>query len=249
VTKTREVEGGRVPTDHSEVINSLWTKGRGFSPMLIAMGASAFAFSATQRALVTEGMSEVILLPSLIREATNQDRLDYQVTPSFAEALPDEIPDFDLLAARVAFLADGDRGGREHAKKLLKNGVLKGQILFLGGSDKSGLALEDLVTKNVYLRAVNRELEIWQEGLRFPEEKLPDKGRAKTVADWAKRRRGRNGEPIELSKVAIAQRVLDQRSSDVEVVRRDKRKVIQDLNRKVGRLLDKPTKDLPFPDR
>ena len=241
-----EVDGKTtaVQTDHSAVINGFWTEGHGFSPMLIAMGASAFAFSSTRRALVTEGMSEVILLPTLIRESTGKDRLGYQVTPSFAGADPEAIPNFDLLASRVAYLADGDKGGCDHAKKLTKHGVLMEQILFLGGSNTSGLSLEDIVTKKAYLQAVNRELEVWQDDAKFPEEALPDTGRSAAVRKWCKRRTGRDGDPIELSNVAIAQRVLDQRQSEKQLVRTDKRDVLRQLDQKAEALLDIPTGDL-----
>ncbi|MCA1702721.1 MAG: AAA family ATPase, partial [Actinobacteria bacterium] len=39
-----EIEGRPVQTDHSRVINKFWTLGPGYAPMLIAMGAGAFAF-------------------------------------------------------------------------------------------------------------------------------------------------------------------------------------------------------------
>jgi energy-coupling factor transporter ATP-binding protein EcfA2 len=246
ITVEQEVDGEkvRVQTDDSEVINSFWTEGRGFSPMLIAMGASAFAFSSTRRALVSEGMSDVVLLPTLLREATRQERLDYQVTPHFADAHPDEIPDFDLLASRVAYVADGDKGGRDHVKKLIKNRVRPEQIVYIGGSDHSELSMEDLITKKAYLRAVNRELEVWHDDLKFREDALPDSGRAAAVKKWAARRKGRDGEPIELSKVAIAQRVLDLRSEEAQLVRTDKREVLRELDREVRERLARPTVDL-----
>jgi putative AbiEii toxin of type IV toxin-antitoxin system len=238
----------RVQTDDSEVINSFWTEGHGFSPMLIAMGASAFAFSSTRRALVSEGMSDVILMPTLLREATRQERLDYQLTPHFADAHPDAIPDFDLLASRVAYVADGDKGGRDHVKKLIKNRVHPKQITYIGGSDRSGLSMEDLITKRAYIRAVNRELEVWHDDLKLPEGALPDSGRAAAVKKWAARRKGRDGEPIELSKVAIAQRVLDLRSEETQLVRTDKREVLRELDREVRERLARSTVDLVSPD-
>jgi predicted ATP-dependent endonuclease of OLD family len=245
-TIEQELDGktARIQTDDSEIVNSFWTEGRGFSPMLIAMGASAFAFSSTRRALVAEGMSDVILLPTLIREATGADRLDYQVTPSFAEAHPDEVPSFDLLASRVAYVADGDKGGREHVKKLTKNGVLSEQIVYIGGSDRSGLSMEDLVTKKAYLRAVNRELEVWHDDLKFPHDRLPDVGRAAAVKRWARRHTGRDGKPIEPSKVAIAQRILDQRYAEKQLVRTDKRAALRQLDQMATKVLARSTVEL-----
>lgn len=119
-----------------------------------------------------------------------------------------------------------------------------GPIIYLGGSEHSGYSLEDLVTKKVYLEAVNRELEIWHEGLRYPEGKLPDTGRAKAVERWALRHKDADGEPIELRKVAIAQRILDQRLTEVQLVRSDKRDVLRMLDVAATETLSKATKDL-----
>lgn len=217
VPETEEREGKTVQKDHSEAINRFWTKGRGFSPLLLAMGAGAFAFSATQYAVITEGMSDALLLPTLIREATDEKLLRYQAVPSFAEATDDEIQRFDLIAGRIAFLADGDEGGRHHVQKLLDNGISEDQILYLGDDAESELAIEDLLAKNIYLTAVNQELHTWH-GLEYPADKLPDKGRSKAVKDWCAEQTGRDGKPVKVSKVDIAQRVLDQRSPGIKLL-------------------------------
>jgi energy-coupling factor transporter ATP-binding protein EcfA2 len=217
VPATKEVDGKILQTDRSETVNRFWTKGRGFSPLLLAMGAGAFAFSATQWAVITEGMSDALLLPTLIREATGEERLHYQAVPSFAEATADEITRFDLVAGRVAFLADGDEGGRNHVQRLIDNGIDAEQILFLGDDENSGLSIEDLLVKQVYLKAVNTELSRWH-GVEFPPEELPEKGLSKAVEEWCAQQEGRNGKPIQLSKVDIAQHVLDQRSADTKLL-------------------------------
>lgn len=217
VPETEELDGQTVQGDHSEAINRFWTKGKGFSPLLLAMGAGAFAFSATQYAVITEGMSDALLLPTLIREATGDKRLRYQAVPSFAEATADEIKRFDLIAGRIAFLADGDDGGRRHVQKLIDNGISEDQILYLGDDSNSELSTEDLLAKSVYLNAVNAELGAWQ-GLEYPADQLPDKGRSKAVKDWCAEQTGQDGNPVEVSKVDIAQRVLDQRSPETKLL-------------------------------
>lgn len=219
VPQTEEIDGKTIQKDHSKAINRYWTTGKGFSPLLLAMGAGAFAFSATQYAVITEGMSDALLLPTLIREATEENHLRYQPVPSFAEATPDEIKRFDLIAGRIAFLADGDDGGRRHVEKLLKNGIAEEQVVYLGNDKNSGLSIEDLLAKSVYLKAVNDELGAW-EGIEFPADELPDKGRSKLVEEWCAQRTGRDGKPVELSKVDVAQRVLDQRSSGAKLLAR-----------------------------
>jgi hypothetical protein len=180
VPKTKKVAGELRQGDHSEAINRFWTMGPGFSPLLLAMGAGAFAFAATQLAVITEGMSDALLLPTLLREAAGLERLSYQAVPGFAEATPDEINRFDLIAGRVAFLADGDDGGRRHVGKLRDNGIEAEQILYLGDDPKSGLSIEDLLAKSVYLKAVNGHLQAWHH-LDFPAGLMPEQGRSGAV--------------------------------------------------------------------
>lgn len=209
--RTEEKDGRVVQSDHSRAIDRFWTEGRGIAPLLLAMGAGAFAFSATQRAVITEGMSDALLLPSLIREATGKAALGYQAVPSFAEASAEEIAKFDVIAGKTAFLADGDDGGRRHVAKLKENGIPAERILFLGGGEASGMSIEDCLDEEVYLTAVNKELDLWH-GLEFPAGELPKTGRGSAVAKWCAQQTGRSGKGVGLSKVDVAQRVLDRRS-------------------------------------
>jgi len=217
VPETEERDEAVFQKDHSEAINRFWTKGRGYSPLLLAMGAGAFAFSATQYAVITEGMSDALLLPTLIREATGDGHLRYQAVPSFAEATADEIRRFDLIAGRIAFLADGDEGGRNHVQRLLDNGIAEEQVIYLGNDSHSGLSIEDVLAKDIYLKALNDELDAWHR-LEFPPSLLPEKGRSKVVEQWCEEQTGRNGQPVKLSKVDVAQRVLDQRAPGVRLL-------------------------------
>jgi len=57
-------DGVRKQTDISQIISSIWEQGQDFSPLLLLLGASAFAFSATRFAAITEGPSDAMLLPS-----------------------------------------------------------------------------------------------------------------------------------------------------------------------------------------
>jgi AAA domain, putative AbiEii toxin, Type IV TA system len=235
-------EGTGVQTDDSHVVNNFWSGGRGFSPLLIAMGASALAFAATKKAAIAEGMSDVLLLPSLLREATGKLHLDYQVTPGFAEASAEEVAEFDLTAARVAYIADGDKGGREHIKKLCRSGVPLEQIAVLGGSG-SGLSLEDLITKEVYAGAINAEIARWQENLKYPADTLPEKGRGSAVDVWCKDQVGADGRAVKLSKVRVAQRLLDA-SRERRVVAPKHRPVLAKLDRDLITILSRPTHTL-----
>ena len=79
-------------TNRSRIYNSFWSAhaGAGLTPMMLAMGADAFAFTPSRRAVIGEGASEAILLPSLVREAQSPEQRDeplgYQVAPGIAES-------------------------------------------------------------------------------------------------------------------------------------------------------------------
>jgi hypothetical protein len=236
VPETEEVDGEAVQKDHSRAVDRFWTEGRGLSPLLMAMGAGAFAFSATQWAVVTEGMSDVLLLPTLMREATDEKVLRYQAVGSFAEARGDEIDGFDQLAGRVAFLADGDKAGRRHLENLVNIGVLEEQILLMGG-ESSGLSIEDLLEETVYLNAVNKELGAWH-GVEFPASELPKIGRSKKVEEWCAEQNGRNGKPIKLSKVDVAQKVLDQRSDGKVLLAEHHKETLRSLHREIMKVFE-----------
>jgi hypothetical protein len=155
-------------------------------------------------------MSDALLLPSLLREATRKSRLGYQVVPGYAEATEIDVPELDLLAARVAFVADGDQGGAEHAQKLLRAGVKSWQIKYLGGAG-SGLSVEDVLVKDVYVEAINDELGRWYRGVKVLPTDVPDVGRARAVEQLLAGRRDADGRKVKLGKTAVAQRVLERR--------------------------------------
>ncbi len=183
------------------------------------MGASAFAFSATQRAVVTEGISDAVLLPSLIREATQKEHLSYQVVPGFSEARPSDVAQFDLLAARVAFVADGDTGGSRHVSKLIANGVKREQIRYLGGRGK-GLTLEDMVRQDVYLDAVNAELAARWTGVAITESDISTTVRAAALDALLQGRRDADGKTVDLRRLGVVERLLNLREASLVAPRR-----------------------------
>lgn len=133
----------------SLVEGSFWTKGVGYSPLMLAMGAGAAAFSAARKVVLAEGATEMILLPSLIKKAVGVDDLDYQVAPGLSEVPVTMYPELDLVGARVAFLVDGDAGGRKLRDNLVEAGVPESRIVTLGV-----LTLEHLIDPDSYKAVV-----------------------------------------------------------------------------------------------
>lgn len=103
----------------SHVENSFWRQeGGGFTSLMFAMGASAAAFTPARCAVIAEGATDMILLPTLMRAAVGQDSLPYQVAPGLSEMPKDSYPELDFQAAKVAFLVDGDGGGQRLAETI-----------------------------------------------------------------------------------------------------------------------------------
>jgi predicted ATP-dependent endonuclease of OLD family len=174
-------------TGSSMIKNWFWTDGAGFSPLLISMGAASLAFASVRRVVLTEGPSDMLLLPSLLREATGLDSLGYQIAPGLSEVSPQLAEELDLEAARSCFLVDGDPGGTALSRKLQDSGVPVARVLFLGGED-SGLTLEDLIDPDVYRSCVNTLLDGGIED-KFPETlALPSSERHSAVRDWCTER-------------------------------------------------------------
>lgn len=143
----------RSETDSRDSIleNSFWAKDTpGFSRLLFAMGAGAAAFSAFRRAVLSEGATEMILLPTLLRLANDDAVLDFQVAPGLSNANSVD-PALREVAVHTAFVVDGDDGGDVRRDSLLAAGFEESVIVQL----PPGMAIEDLLDRESYLDVVD----------------------------------------------------------------------------------------------
>jgi predicted ATP-dependent endonuclease of OLD family len=127
---------------------------------MLAMGASALAFTPARNVLVGEGPSECILLPTLLREVLDVAALDFQVAPGLSNASESTLPALLDSGARVVFLCDADKGGRARAGWLKKAGADADLVILYDDNDVrlDVQALEDLLRPEVFAEAVNRVL-------------------------------------------------------------------------------------------
>ncbi|WP_166790542.1 AAA family ATPase [Cryobacterium tagatosivorans] len=123
----------------------------GFNPLLMVMGAGAAAFSGLRNALIVEGASDMLLLPTLIKVATSQSELSYQVAPGIAVASKHDMSRLDTTASRVAFLVDGDESGREWRTQLVDSGMPKERMKEM----PADVALEDFLDREFYFDTLN----------------------------------------------------------------------------------------------
>lgn len=129
----------------SLIKGSFWEGAAGFSPLMLAMGAGAAAFSTARYVVLAEGASEMLVLPSLVKAALSIPDLEYQVAPGLSEVAPEMYPELDLAGARVAYLVDGDGGGLDRRSALIAGGVPEDRIVTLGA-----LTLENLLDPAAY---------------------------------------------------------------------------------------------------
>jgi ABC-type transport system involved in cytochrome c biogenesis ATPase subunit len=133
----------------SDIKNSFWQGSAGYSPLMLAMGAAASAFTPARRVVLAEGATEMILLPSMLRAALDIVEVPYQVAPGLSEVPKDFLPQLDLEAARVAFLVDGDDGGADLKAMLTDQGIPANLIVELGVP-----GIENLLEPESYREAV-----------------------------------------------------------------------------------------------
>ncbi len=188
--------------DRSSVVNSLWTAGHGFVPLLLGIGASTAAITPARRALIAEGATEFLLLPALLRESIDADYLEFQVVPGLAEAGDMELANLDLAAARVAYFTDGDEGGKQLRRQLRSQGVPPERIVSL----PTGLVIEDLVDPGALQAGIEEELRRSGKDTApmFAAPSLPKRGRA----GWIDEQLASVGLKAP-SKPAVAARVLE----------------------------------------
>jgi predicted ATP-dependent endonuclease of OLD family len=190
----------------SAIVNKFWSSGiPGFSPVLASMGAATMAFLPVRFSVLTEGAADIILLPSLLREAIGAGSLDFQIAPGLSETGEFQLAALRNEGSRVLFLVDGDEGGAGIAAKLRKAGFMEDKQIVLRSSDKSKRYMtEDFISLPVYVAAINEELERSGVHLKITEDDFREIERPTQLKEWC----SRNNIRIP-NKVDVAYRVLD----------------------------------------
>jgi predicted ATP-dependent endonuclease of OLD family len=206
----------------STIRHDFWSLDRnehvGFNPLLIVMGAGAAAFSSLRGALIAEGVSDMLLLPTLIKLATGKPELIYQVSPGIATASKGDMAKLDLVASRVAYVVDGDEGGNAWKQQLEGANVPKNRIRSL----PAGVGLEDLLDRDFYLDAVAELGGIERAALDSAAVDVP----IKSAVDTLKLK------PRPAGPIAFAEFVLGRHESGEApiLLRADKKRLLKDLD-------------------
>ena len=191
--------------DRSSVQNWIWESDSGYRPLLLKMGASTAALTPHRQAVVTEGVSDFILLPSLLRDAAGKKVLEYQIVPGIAQMSARDVRTLDAESDAVLYLTDGDAGGKSNRDVLTDAGIPDARICSL----PEGVTLEDLVASETLIAAVN--LELGRSGYKQTlDQALSDVGRNAVLNRWYAER---SIKPPK--KRAVASRILELTSESV----------------------------------
>jgi AAA domain/AAA domain, putative AbiEii toxin, Type IV TA system len=198
--------------ERSRIFNSYWSvepndRTRvGYAPLLFAMGAQMLPLTIPRFAVIAEGPSDALLLPSLLRAASGASALKYRVIPGLSELPLEAMARLTEEAGKVLFLVDGDDSG-DTLQEQLTTAEINAALVFSLGELAAGCTLEDVVHGPVLASAINAELAAWGIGsAQLAAEDLPAAGRWAWLATWD----GITPEEFtRLSKLRIAQRVVD----------------------------------------
>ena len=212
--------------ERSDINNGFWVDEPGFKPIMMAMGLSPLAFTVARNSLIAEGPCETILLPTLIRQATGKEKLQYQVAPGAANVGETRISELLSETGRSLILLDGDEGGVENRDDLVEAGADPDKIKTYRDFTDEELVLEDLIDPAKYVEAVNNELIEWQEpGAELDVDDLPDVDRVEAVEIWC----SENGLDAP-SKVNVSQRLVKMASEDTDILCSEREGVLDEID-------------------
>jgi len=195
----------------SRIVNKFWANpSGGLSPLLFGLGATTLAFFPTRRAVCVEGPGDMLLYPTMFREALGAPALGFQFVPGLSSAAKALTPIIPAQAANVAFLVDGDAGGRKIAADLDAGGVPKTRIVVLEGAGRNAIEIEDFVDPALLLEAANALIARHCTGIGpIARTDLPSKRRMEGLEAAFQAATGR---PVD--KVELAYEILDKLDAD-----------------------------------
>jgi predicted ATP-dependent endonuclease of OLD family len=196
--------------ERSRILVSAWTSKIGLSPLVLAMGANALAFTPARSAVIGEGASEAILLPTLFRQARprgdHDQPIGFQVAPGISEVHGDDAAELEGEAGFVVYLIDSDDGGRQHGEKLPQRAHGEGRVIEVRQADGVAVCTEDFIKPRVFAEAFNSVIEETRPRIsdRITADELPQSGRGAWIRDWCESR----GADL-ISKTHLAERILE----------------------------------------
>jgi energy-coupling factor transporter ATP-binding protein EcfA2 len=173
--------------ERSRVSQSFWAGGPGLTPIVLALGATAFSFTPARRVMIGEGAHEAILLPTLLRQARDglppHLPLGFQIVGGLSEISKQAAARLDEEAGTVVYVVDNDAGGRAAAAVLPKH-VRDSDRVFTLGDGTNATCIEDFVSATTLVVGIDEVLRAdGRTPLELDPSEVPPSGRAKWAVD------------------------------------------------------------------
>jgi hypothetical protein len=205
------------------------------------MGAATLAFFPIRRALLTEGESDMLLLPTMLRESLDVVSLTFQIVPGLSKTSGINLPILARNGKGVAFALDFDKGGRALEEKIVGAGFDSEAIFYVRGATSSAdVQIEDFISPKILAHGCN-------EAFRKLGSSRPDisssafraSGRLDTIARHFEVKRR------DVPKTLIAYDILDYMVDhpDEALIDVNKRKAFQQFAQKVSTYLKESAKE------
>ncbi|MEG3082810.1 AAA family ATPase [Sphingomonas sp. PB2P12] len=197
----------------STVRNHFWSReGGGLEPLLFGMGAATLAFFPIRRALLTEGESDMLLLPTMFRECFGSSNLDFQVVPGLSKTSGINLPILARNGKGIAFILDNDPGGSAIKNKIVEASFDEHAVFFLKGPNNTEHQLEDFIDPKLLSIGAHSALsDSHPDKSSIPPSSFRSNGRLKLIAShYGLKNQG------EISKTRMAYAILDHLTSNPE---------------------------------
>lgn len=197
----------------SEIANNFWSENEpGFAPLLFGMGASTLAFFPTRHAVMVEGASDMLLLPTMLREALGKSVLGFQLVPGLSNSDDEGMIHAPAIGKdnSILYLVDGDDGGVKLKNRLMRRKVTKENIFVLSNPSGTANEVEDFLDIGLLVAAANNLLQkYYPSAPALSKKDLPAQSRMSAL-EKAFRARAKipRGKPWP-GKVALSYEVLD----------------------------------------
>lgn len=227
------------PTDDgasSSIVSRFWAAdAAGFAPLLYGMGATTLAFFPTRKAVMVEGPSDMLLYPTIFREALGVDSLGFQFVPGLSNIEQTMTREALRVEIGLAYLVDGDPGGGSIATGLKRKGVRAQDIFVAKNPSGSAVELEDFIDPTLLVKAANQIIDRYHEGCAPVSTK--DLGADQRMAKLEQLFDASTGKT--LPKVDLAYELLDMASAsqDVRLLDPRRRQTIEDLAKAISERL------------
>jgi len=221
----------------SRIENKFWnSENLGFSPILYGMGANTLAFFPTRKAVIVEGQSDPLLIPTIFRQVGKLDYNSFQIVPGMANLSANKFPLLALQGQRVVYLVDNDAAGEGYIDDLKGTGVSEKLIFKISSTEDSIITVEDWIDDSVYSNAVETYRErFFNSKATFPDGYFNGDGKADKLKEYEKLINQK------ISKVDLAYIILEvvEQNPMTPIFKKEYKKAIVALKKKISSSLKK----------